>query len=527
MKRQQNPVPILLTVIGLLSIAAATLAQVPVPGARRVVAVGQFTSTLPDIPPNSVREMFITALVKSGRFGVVLQPVAGTELYFQGAVAQMSAVSEKQKGDLGGLLKQALIGKDALLRLSVRVTDASGAVVNELEVGSRDIKGERLNSADLAVMFERLTAKNQQGSPQAAGDMKRVATEERLGRFIVEMVNRIVIQHGVPSGMASTGYYGQPGGYPPSGYPQSDPYSQSGQSGYPTYPQGGQGYPQQGYPQQSYPQQGYPSGQAGYPQSPNPTDPYQSGYPGGQQPGYPQNPNPSDPYQSGYPGGQQPGYPSSPSYPQVGAQGYPQQGYPQQGYPQQGYPPGQSGYPQTPYPSDPNQPGYPGGQQPGYPPSPNPNDPNYGGAYGGQPGTAAPGQSYPPGSPYPPYYGYGQVQPRGIEPGAGEAGAKGDLVVASFDPAQFEVADVRTRLEEKLAEGKNLIHAAPSGHKLFATVREGQVTEWSATNAEGKELPLLLVGTEASCWECTISEKKCWRVYCLVEVRSVEPQAAK
>lgn len=475
-------------------------------GPRRMVTVGQFASALPDVPAPTVREMFVTALVKSGKFAVAPPNAPGTEFILVGAVTEAEPLTGKRKSGVEDLLKSLLTGTPAVFNLAVRVFDArTGAIVNDLQVTGREMKSDKVKAADIASFFERATMAAKQPSGQAtASNMTRIAVEQRLGLYIMEAVDRLARQYD-PQAMYAPGYPGQPSAYPPSPYSQSDPYQQY-PSGYPGTSQGGQGYP----PSDPY-QQGYPGGQPGYP-PPSPSYP-QAGGPGYPQPGYPSSPYPPvDPSQQGYP---YPGAPpgGAPGYPQAGAPGYPQQpGYPQgQAPPPYQYPPGSAPPP-------------PQGGQPGYPPSSYPTDPSQGGYYGGQPGTGTPQQGVPPGQPYP-YYG--QVQRRGVEPETGKPGGEGALVVASFDPAQHEVADVRERLLEPLADGKNLIHSTQGGQKLYTTVRDGELADWSATDAEGHDLPLILMGTEAGCWNCAVKPGVCWKIYCRVEVRGVESGPSK
>lgn len=483
----------LLVAIGMSSVAAQA------EGPRRMVTVGQFASTLPDVPAPTVREMFVTALVKSGKFAVAPPNAPGTEYLFVGALTEAEPLSGKRKSGVEDLLKSVLTGTPAVFNLAIRVFDVrTGAIVNDLQVTGREMKSDKVKAADIASFFERATIAAKQPSGQAtSSNMTRIAVEQRLGLYIMEAVDRLARQYD-PQTMYAPGYPGQPSAYPPSPYPQSDPYQQY-PSGYPGTPQGGQGYPPSDPYQQGYPggQPGYPPPSSSYPQAGGPGYPQQPGYP---QPGYPSSPYPPvDPSQQGYP--------SSPGSPPVGAQGYPPAGYPQ----------GQAPYPYPPGSAPP----MPQGGQPGYPPNPYPTAPPQGGPYAGQPGTGSPPQGYPPG------YPYGQVQPRGVEPEAGKTGGEGALVVASFDPAQHEVADVRARLLEPLADGKNLIHSAKGGQKLYATVRDGELADWSATDAEGHDLPLILMGTEAGCWNCAVKPGLCWKVYCRVEVRGVESGPSK
>lgn len=86
----------------------------------------------------------------------------------------------------------------------------------------------------------------------------------------------------------------------------------------------------------------------------------------------------------------------------------------------------------------------------------------------------------------------------------------------------------KLRKNEKLAEGKNKIHAEPKegevpGYTLYAVVKKGKIRSWEAVTAEGKKLPLEQKGGNGSvtCWVCVTRTGKdgtttenCWQVSC-------------
>ena len=116
-----------------------------------------------------------------------------------------------------------------------------------------------------------------------------------------------------------------------------------------------------------------------------------------------------------------------------------------------------------------------------------------------------------------------QIQPRGIDDSS-PAGIAGNLL-AKFDPAQHEVGDAGSNSGEQLRDGSNLIHTAASGHKLFAIVEGGHIVEWSATDAQGNPVPLILMGNESNCWECAMSPGLCWKVSCVLQEEEAAPAA--
>jgi hypothetical protein len=481
---------------------------------RRIVAVYQFNSTIPNISGPMVRDLFIGSLVRSGQFGIVQQSAAGAEFIFDGALSEGKAV----KGNMKSVLKDLLAGDQGSLSFDVRVVEArSGMLLDYINVTATDVSSKKLKLAD----FLRGMGSNNQAGQNSA-------TAEFLNPYITEAVNRIAAKYGPPGGTASGFFPSQPGGFAQPGSPNpSDPY----QSGYPSNPQSTPGYTQPGYPSaqypsspgyqvpgggypsqpvypssqyptqppsaQSYPQQGYPSTQ--YPSQPPPGQSYpQTAYPSTQ---YPSSQYPStDPNQSGYPYSTQPGYPSTQNpYGTPGAPGSTQQGYPTAQYPQgtAGAPGStQQGYPTTQYPQ--GTAGAPGSAQQGYPTTQYP------------PGTQYPSQPQTSGGSAP-----AQVQPRGIDDSA--AGGIAGNLLAKFDPAQHEVADTRANSEKQLREGSNLIHTDASGHRLFAIVEGGQIVEWAATDAQSNPVPLILMGNESSCWECAMSPGLCWKVSCALE----------
>jgi hypothetical protein len=206
------------------------------------------------------------------------------------------------------------------------------------------------------------------------------------------------------------------------------------------------------------------------------------------------------PQQGGY---VQPGYPST-QYP--GTDPYGVQGYGQPGYPSTQYPPGTPGLPGA------SQPGYPSMQYPGSQyPQPNSNQSGYPGVQPGYPGTQFP-------------YPQGQVQPRGIDDPPSPPMAE---LLARFDPAEHEVAGARAKPGDQLRDGSNLIHTDASGHKLFAIVEGGNIVDWSAADAQGNTVPLILMGNESSCWECAMSPGLCWKVSCVLEEEETAAMAPK
>jgi hypothetical protein len=99
--------------------------------------------------------------------------------------------------------------------------------------------------------------------------------------------------------------------------------------------------------------------------------------------------------------------------------------------------------------------------------------------------------------------------------------------LARFDPAEHEVADARAKSGEQLRDGSNLIHTDASGHKLFAIVEGGNIVDWSAADAQGITVPLILMGNESSCWECAMSPGLCWKVSCALEDSETPPPTPK
>ncbi len=411
-------------------------AQIP----RRVVAVYQFNSVIPDISGPLARELFIGALVRSGKFAIAPPNAAGAEYIFDGAISESKAA----KGSMKGVLKDLLAGEQAAISFDVRIVEArSGVLLDYVNVTTREMVARKLKLTDVL-----------DGMKSGNPSVQNKATTDLLSPYITEAVNRIAAKYG-PAQAAGLNNFPQQGGFAQPGYPNpSDPY----QSGYPSNPMSTPGYNPSGYPSTQYPSQLPPA--QGYPQQ---------------------------------------GYPSTQYPPAQPGQGYPQTGYPSTQYPSSQYPP-----------MDPNQPGYPSSTQPGYPSAQNP----YGipGAPGSQPG-------YPP----PPYPSQpqglggaapGQVQPRGIDDPPPSPMA--DLL-AKFDPAEHEVADARGKPGQQLRDGSNLIHTDASGHKLFAIVEGGNIVDWSAADALGNTVPLILMGNESSCWECAMSPGLCWKVSCALE----------
>jgi hypothetical protein len=136
----------------------------------------------------------------------------------------------------------------------------------------------------------------------------------------------------------------------------------------------------------------------------------------------------------------------------------------------------------------------------------------------GYPSTQYPSQPQAPGGSAP-----AQIQPRGIDDSS-PVGIVGNLL-AKFDPAQHEVADARLNSGEQLRDGSHLVHTNASGHKLFAIVEGGHIVDWSATDAQGNPVPLILMGNESSCWECAMSPGLCWKVSCVLEEEEPAPAA--
>ena len=626
--------------LSVLIVVATVWPQQPVPQpARRNVAVYQFNSGLPDVPGPVVREMFVAALVQTGRFTVMQPNQPGTELVMDAVINEANLAQVKAKPELNDLLKGLLTGDVRPLSFDVRVMDArNGAILDIVQITGKDMKNTKVNLADF-------------GSVLGSDKAKRDALNQRLMPYLNEAIARIVARHApMPLAQMQPGMPMQPGGFsqpgfPPTTAPAIDPYQQqygqtSGQTGYPqsSYPSTTSPYgtPQPGYPstQQPYGQTGtqaygqpstQPYGQPGYPQgtAPQGTSPYpsttQPGTPAYGQPGYPAPGTPQDPYAAqqpygqtgtqayGQPGTQPYGQPGAPStgypatgtpqdpyaaqqpYGQAGTQAYGQPGYPAPGTPQDPYaaqqpygqtgtqaygqpgtqPYGQPGAPSTGYPAtgtsqDPyaaqqqygqtgtqayGQPGTQPYGQPGYPAPGTPQDPYaaqqpYGQAgtqaYG-QPGTQPYGQpgypagtqgtaGYPPGTAAP-YYGQaqpGQMQVRGI-------GGEGTMTIEvtperlllGFDPTQHEVADVREKARAVPKDGDALIHTAPSGHKLYANVKKGEVQSWSAKDDKDKEIPLYLLNDEPNCWECAMNPSLCWKVMCPLESELGQPDSKK
>lgn len=466
-----------LTVLVLLGMLSVFQAEAQT--ARRVVAVYQFNSVIPEISGPLARELFIGALVRSGKFAIAPPNSAGAEYIFDGAVSESKAA----KGSMQNVLKDLLAGEQAALSFDVRIVEArSGMLLDYVNVTTREMISKKLRLTDV---LDRMKA----GNPSA----QNRATADLLGPYVTEAVNRIAAKYG-PSQASGLTNFPQQGGYAQPGYTNpSDPY----QSGYPSTPQGTPGYTQPGYP----PGSGYPS-QPGYPSTQ-----YPSQMPSGQTypPGFPSPQSPS----AQYPGTQ---YPPSDPY------GYGSQGYGQPGYPSTQYPPGAPGspgasqpgypsmqYPGSQYPQDPNQPGYPGAQ-PGYPSTQYPlGTPGLPGSQPGYPAMQSPFPAFPP----------GQVQPRGIDATAPPATPDG--LLATFDPSQHEVGDARATGGNQLHEGSNLVHTEVTGHTLFAVVEAGKIVGWSATDGQGNPVPLILMGTESSCWECAMRPGLCWKVFCALE----------
>ena len=418
--------------LSVVMVVATAWPQQPIPQpARRHVAVYQFNSGLPDVPGPVVREMFVAALVQTGRFTVMQPNQPGTELVMDAVINEANLAQVKVKPELNDLLKGLLTGDVRPLSFDVRVMDArNGAILDIVPVTGKDMKNTKVNLADF-------------GSVLGSDKAKRDALNQRLLPYLNEAIARIVARHAsVPVAQMQPGAPMQPGGFaqpgfPPTTAPTTDPYQQYGQ----TYGQTGTpAYGQTGYPQSSYP---------------STTSPY----------GTPQ---------SGYPSTQQPyGQTGTPAYGQPATQPY-------------------------------GQPGYPAGTQ---------------GTTGYPPGTAAPyyGQAQP-----------GQLQARGI---GGESTMTIEVtperLLLGFDPTKHEVADVREKVRSSPSDGDALIHTAPSGHKLYANVKKGEVQSWSAKDDKDKEIPLYLLNDEPNCWECAMNPGLCWKVMCPLESELGQPDSKK
>src|SRR5574341_295758 len=311
----------------LASWPTATTAQIPQP-ARRHVAVYQFNSGLPDVPGPVVREMFVAALVQSGRFTVMQPNQPGTELIMDAVINEANLAQVKVKPELNDLLKGLLTGDVRPLSFDVRVMDArNGAILDIVQVSGKDMKNTKVNLADF-------------GSVLGSDKAKRDALNQRLLPYLNEAIARIVARHApMPPAQMQPGVPMQPGGftqpgYPSTQYPTADPYQQ----------QYGQTPGQTGYPQSTYPSTTSPYGttQPGYPTTQQPygqTGTQAYGQPGTQaygQPGAPATGYPS----TGYPatGAPQDPYAAQQPYGQTGTQPYGQPGYPPTGYPSTGYP---------------------------------------------------------------------------------------------------------------------------------------------------------------------------------------------
>ena len=102
-----------------------------------------------------------------------------------------------------------------------------------------------------------------------------------------------------------------------------------------------------------------------------------------------------------------------------------------------------------------------------------------------------------------------------------------ERLLLGFDPAQHEIADVRDKVRTSQKEGDALVHIAPSGYKLYANVRSGQVQSWSAKDDKDKDIPLYLLNSEPDCWECAMNPELCWKVMCPLEGNSGSSDSKK
>jgi hypothetical protein len=145
-----------------------------------------------------------------------------------------------------------------------------------------------------------------------------------------------------------------------------------------------------------------------------------------------------------------------------------------------------------------------------------------------QPGTQGYGQSGQPTGLTAPYYS--QTQPAQVRARGGIASAPDptpERLMAGFDPTQHEVADVRGTLRESPRDGSTVIHIAPSGHTLYATIRSGRIENLSATDGEGREAPLNLLNNKPDCWVCAMGAGICWKLPCPLEGDAAPPEPAR
>src|SRR5439155_10367710 len=127
----------------------------PVPGeARPTVAIYEFRSGLSEIAARSATDMFVTALVRSGRFRVMERsrvaegvlkerqlggdstPLAGVRFLFEGTLSEANASEEQHSSgiNIGGMEINGGRNRDAIA-IDVRVVDAaSGEVLDVVTV---------------------------------------------------------------------------------------------------------------------------------------------------------------------------------------------------------------------------------------------------------------------------------------------------------------------------------------------------------------------------------------------------------
>lgn len=192
-------------------------------GQRKVVAIYEFRSTVPEVSAAGATDMFTTALIKSGHFAVAerqrlndgvirekqlnaqglttgnasSQRLAGAQYIFEGAVTQANT-QESSNGiaaTMRGLDLHAS-GQNASIGLDVRIIDANnGLVVDSVDV-SKKIKQEGVSVSGIGSFLQSMTNRDLQGADANVSHSSNEGVDKALRACIEEAVFELVKRYG-------------------------------------------------------------------------------------------------------------------------------------------------------------------------------------------------------------------------------------------------------------------------------------------------------------------------------------------
>jgi hypothetical protein len=163
----------------------------------RAVAVYQFQSTVPSVPGDMARDMFIAGLMKSGKFTLATNNLSEAEFIFDGILIESKPGSAPLSGGWVEILKGILSSEPGAFNVVVRVFNPqTGRLVDFVSVSSRELQSGKMDLARITSIIASLRAAWDGNLTPSTAQARQELLEQKVVPCIVEAIYRIEKKYG-------------------------------------------------------------------------------------------------------------------------------------------------------------------------------------------------------------------------------------------------------------------------------------------------------------------------------------------